>query len=120
MTANIQVSGKLPDGRIYVIGGDTADQFFDNLAGVLGNGETAQRVMEDFAVLVDPPSAQPSQPAVRSAPAQQAAPSAPGAPPCDHGPRSFRTGTKANGQAWSAWFCAAPKGAPDQCKPVWA
>ncbi len=38
---------------------------------------------------------------------------------CKHGPRAYRSGNK-NGKKWEAWFCGAPKGAPDQCSPAWA
>ena len=40
-----------------------------------------------------------------------------GLPTCTHGQRVFRKGTGAKGP-WQAWFCPAPKGTPDQCKPV--
>jgi hypothetical protein len=115
MTANIQVSGKLPDGRIYVIGGDTYAEF----AGLVQDffGPDGERVIEDFGVLLDPPSAQPSQPAPRSAPATNAAPPAPGSPECRHGARTHRTGEGKKG-TWSAWFCSQPKGS-DQCDPLW-
>lgn len=123
MTANFQISGKAADGRIYVVGGDNYDEFTTNLLAIFGP-EMADRVVEDFQFLVDPPSA----PAVANAsslrgsdpsPAQSSAGNpAPGAPTCSHGARVFRSGTSAKGQ-WSAWFCPAPKG-PDQCKAVWA
>lgn len=38
---------------------------------------------------------------------------------CPHGKRTYKTGKKANGSQWAAWFCPAPKGAPDQCAPDW-
>lgn len=125
MTSNIQISGKAVDGRIYVIGGENFDEFFANLSSVFAEPGQAERVVEDFQFLVDPPS-QPAYAA--AAPLRAADPSpvpssapapAPGAPTCLHGPRVFRSGTSAKGP-WSAWFCPTPKGAPDQCKATWA
>lgn len=118
MTAKLQVSGKLPDGRIYVIGGDTADELFDNLSGVLGDGEAAQKVFQDFTVLLDPPSVPQSSPAARSGPA--AGPPAPGAPSCQHGTRYRKEGfmSKAGKQMPSSWQCPSLDRA-SQCKALW-
>ena len=123
MTANFQISGKAPDGRIYVVGGDNYEEFSGNLLAIFGP-EMADRVAEDFQFLVDPPSA----PAVANAgslrgdapsPAQSSAGApAPGAQTCNHGARVYKSGTSAKGQ-WAAWFCPAPTG-PGQCKAVWA
>lgn len=120
MTANFQISGKAADGRIYVVGGDNYDEFTTNLLAVFGP-EMADRVVEDFQFLVDPPS-QPAVAAatsVRSSPAAAAAPapSAPGAPSCEHGPRTFRSGVGKKGP-WTAYFCSQPKGAV-QCEAIW-
>ena len=66
------------------------------------------------------------QPAQQQSPAPQpqaqAAPQQGGqgpAPTCKHGARTFKSGTGRNGREWKAWFCPAPKGAPDQCDPEW-
>jgi len=125
MTSNIQVSGKDSAGRIFVIGGDTFDSFWQNAVDILG--DQAQRLVEDFQLVVNPEAA----PAVANAaplrtgtpvPAQPAgfaggggfAP--PGAPTCDHGARVRRTGTSGKGP-WVGWFCPTPKGTPGQCSP---
>ena len=39
-------------------------------------------------------------------------------PQCEHGDRTYKTGTGAKGP-WAAWFCGTPKGTPDQCAPQW-
>lgn len=123
MTANFQVSGKAPDGRIYVVGGNDFSEFSGNLQDMFG--PQADRVIEDFQFLVDPQSA----PAVENAaplrggdpsPAQSSAGvPAPGAPTCDHGARVFRTSKPGAAKQWQAWFCPQPKGAV-QCSAVWA
>lgn len=124
MTANIQLSAKHPDGRIFVIGGDNFDEFFANAVAFFP-AEQAERVVEEFQFLLDPsaaPAVEAAAPLRTGAPAAAptAAASAPGAPMCDHGPRTFRTGKSAKGN-WSAWFCAAPQSTPkaQQCEPLW-
>ena len=124
MTANFQISGKAPDGRIYVIGGDNYPEFAANLQEMYG--PQADRVLEDFQFLLDPPSA----PAVANAqplrgnapsPAQSSAGSpAPGAPLCEgHGqPRQFKSSKPGAPKQWSAWFCAVPK-EQGGCAPLW-
>lgn len=121
LTSNFQLSAKHPDGRIFVVGGETYDQFSENLLALYG--PSADRVIEDFTFLLDPSSGQPSQPAAPSVPPYasggnpQASAPAPGAPTCEHGARTFRTGTGKKGQ-WTAWFCPQPKGA-QQCEAIW-
>lgn len=46
---------------------------------------------------------------------QQTAP----APSCIHGPMTRRTSKPGADKAWAGYFCPQPKGAPDQCKPIW-
>jgi hypothetical protein len=36
---------------------------------------------------------------------------------CQHGQRQYKSGQGAKGP-WAAWMCPAPKGTPDQCKPI--
>lgn len=125
MTANFQISGKAPDGRIYVVGGDTWAEFSGNLQDVYG--PQADRIIEDFNFLLDPSIAEAaataaglrSVPAAPSRAASGSTPPAPGAPECVHGARVFRTGTGSKGQ-WQAWFCPTPKGTADQCPAQWA
>jgi hypothetical protein len=123
MSDNIWVSFRNPDGRTFTIGGSDPDQFFDNLAGVFGDGDKAKRVFEDFAVLADPPVAAAVANAAPlrtgSGPAAAAA-SAPGAPVCDHGPRQFKAAftSKAGKDMPSSWQCQSRDRA-SQCKAVW-
>jgi hypothetical protein len=121
MTATVQVSGKLPDGRIYVIGGDTFDAFYANaLEFFNGDPNQADRLIEDGRVaLLDPPSPQRSQPAASSGPATNSAPP-PGGPSCMHGPRRFKEAftSKAGKALPTSWQCPS-QDRSDQCKPVW-
>jgi hypothetical protein len=129
LSDNIWVSFRHPDGRTFTIGGSDPDKFFDNATGMLGNAETAQRLMEDFQVLADPPVAQAVANAAplraststtsSPSPARAPAPPVPGGPACDHGARIFRSGRKKDGSNWNAWFCPQPKGQP-QCDVEWA
>lgn len=121
MTANIQVSGKYPDGRIFVIGGGSFDEFNQHLVDFFG-GEAAGRIVEDFSVLVDPPSpaASPSSAPSGRAAGGPSAPSAPGAPTCAHGPMQyFEAGTNKAGKRYSSsWRCIS-RDRNDQCKAKW-
>lgn len=117
MSGSIWVSARNADGRTFTVGGDTYDDFCTNALALFGP-EGADQLAGDFSVLLDPPSAQPSQPAQPPASAPSAAPaSAPGAPTCAHGARTFRSGTGKKGP-WTAWFCPEPKGAV-QCEAIW-
>jgi hypothetical protein len=124
MTNKIQVSAN-DRGRIFVIGGENADEFFDNAAGVLRDGSKAERLIEDFQILIDPQvgqavaNAAPVRPGGGYSPAPAAA-SAPGAPSCDHGPRSFKGAftSKAGKEMPSSWQCQSRDRA-SQCKAVW-
>jgi hypothetical protein len=115
---NIWVSYRHPDGRTFTIGGGNADVFFENLVGVFGEQEKAQRIFEDFQILADPPSPQQSQPAARSGAPAQAPP--PGGPSCPHGPRTFKEAfmSKAGKQMPSSWQCQS-RDRNDQCKAQW-
>ena len=50
--ANFQVSSKLPDGRIFVIAGDTADEFKGNLTQILGD-IGAESLISTMAVSIE-------------------------------------------------------------------
>lgn len=41
----------------------------------------------------------------------------PDAPMCEHGARTWKTGTSKAGKPWSAWMCTAPKS--EACEPLW-
>lgn len=128
MTLAVQISKKLPDGTIVVLGGEDFDKFVSNTIAVYeGSAEHAdallQKVRDAFAGTVDMTGAASTNLAdafQQAAPVQQQRPSAGPAPAsgrtCLHGPMTFRTGTSAKGP-WSAYFCPAQKGDPTQCQP---
>ena len=37
---------------------------------------------------------------------------------CNHGKRTYRSGTNARGK-WEGWMCPQPKNATDKCEPGW-
>lgn len=125
MTNKIQVSAN-DRGRIFVLGGENADEFYGNAAGVLGDAAKADRLLEDFQILVNPEvgqavaAAAPVRPGGGYSPAAASAPSAPGAPSCDHGPRTFKGAftSKAGKEMPSSWQCQSRDRA-SQCKAVW-
>jgi hypothetical protein len=70
-----------------------------------------------YSLKAPTPATQESRPAPAFAGGGDSAPAA-GIKTCAHGKRTRRTGTNARG-AWVAHFCPQPKGAADQCEPVW-
>lgn len=131
----LQISKRLPDGTIVVVGGQNPTEFANNLTGVIGEeGRDAVRAL--FYNLIDDggitkatatvetafPEAAPAAPtpAPVSPPPRRSAPAAPpGNPPvCDHGyAREYKTGTGARGP-WAAWFCSL-KREEGACAPQW-
>lgn len=125
MTASLQISSKLPDGRIFVVGGDDIDSFEQNLKGIVGadkaqdllgemaasltgagtHAQAVQNLQAGLGATVDH-SAHPVNP--NTAPTSRA---------CSHGVMTPRSGSGAKGP-WKGYFCPSPKGTPDQCSPV--
>ena len=123
--AMFQVSSKLPDGRIFVIGAETFDVFKSHLTDVLGP-QGAESVLTTMAASIEgAPSFEQAVSNVTAAipGATQVAPqvSTPSTAPvgrsCKHGPMTKRQGASAKGP-WKAWMCPTPKGTPDQCDAV--
>ena len=135
-STRLQANFKLPNGDLINVYGKDAFDFKGNLealadtaqlvsdvgnilrgtqtvvnAGLTGNPAPAQQAqaVQQYQQSAAAPQAQPQQPAPQAGPP---------APVCKHGPMTYRSGTKGN-RVWSAHFCPAPKGAPDQCDPVW-
>jgi hypothetical protein len=126
MAGNYQVSNKLPDGRIFVIGGETFAEYKTNLVEVLGT-EGADNVIGQMAAALEgqPISMQqavsnlaPLNPSPVQAPQTFTPSTAPTGKTCKHGEMSRRTGAGAKGP-WKAFMCPSPKGTPDQCEPIW-
>jgi hypothetical protein len=120
--ANFQVSSKLPDGRIFVIAGDTADEFEANLTRILGD-IGSEKLMSTMASSIEGAPISMEQAVSNLASGLGARPvSAPSTGPsgksCKHGEMTKRTGSGAKGP-WKAFMCPSPKGTPDQCEPVW-
>jgi hypothetical protein len=126
--ANFQVSSKLPDGRIFVIAGDTADEFKQNLTHILGD-IGAENLISTMASSVEGAPTNMAEAVGNlakglgatpvSSPTQTFTPSTgPSGRACKHGEMTKRTGAGAKGP-WKAFMCPSPKGTPDQCEPVW-
>jgi hypothetical protein len=132
--ATYQVSSKMNDGRIFLIAGNTYDEFVANLQSALGEAG-ASNVLNTMAGSLEGANlssyAQPSNfegavanlaaglGASPAGPAQTFTPSmGPTDKQCKHGSMTKRTGAGAKGP-WKAYMCPSPKGTPDQCEPVW-
>lgn len=121
--ANFQVSSKLPDGRIFVIAGDNATEFKQNLAQILGdNGAevlitTMAQSIEGAPTSIDEAISNLAVLGAKPISTTQAT-TAPSGRVCKHGNMTRRTGSGAKGP-WKAFMCPSPKGTPDQCEPIW-
>lgn len=124
MTQSLQISSKLPDGRIFVVGGDDIDSFENNLKAILGP-EKANDVLGEMAASISGAgnpvqviaNAFPNATVDHTAHPTQGAQLAPASRSCNHGVMTRRSGQGAKGP-WKAFMCPSPKGTPDQCDPV--
>ena len=120
----MQVSSKLNDGRIFVIGGNDYAEFKKNITDVLGT-EGAESLLGVFAASIEGyqsvsmsaaiSAASSIGTVVGSAPTEHGSSSS---RVCKHGEMSRRTGAGPKGP-WKAYMCPSPKGTPDQCEPGW-
>ena len=131
---SLQANFKLPNGDLINVYGDSAADFEASLKELAARAQLildtgnllrgAQTVVDAGLTGAPAPQQQAQavqqyqQSAAQAPPQQQAAPAPSGGPVCKHGPMTYRSGTK-NGKSWSAHFCPAPKGAADQCDPLW-
>lgn len=127
MTQSLQISSKLPDGRIFVVGGDDIDSFETNLKAILGL-EKAQDVLGEMAASLSGAgtasqavqniaNAFPGATVDHTVHPTQGAQLAPSNRSCSHGVMTRRSGQGAKGP-WKGYMCPSPKGTPDQCEPV--
>lgn len=125
MTASLQISSKLPDGRIFVVGGDDIDSFEQNLKGIVG-ADKAQDLLGEMAASLT--GAGTHAQAVANLQAGLGATvdhtahpvnpnTAPSGRSCSHGVMTPRSGNGAKGP-WKGYFCPTPKGTADQCSPI--
>lgn len=129
MAGNFQVSSKLNDGRIFVIAGETYNDFKVNLNSLLGELDAEKMIDVMAASLVGTPVSIPTQTYDANAAISAAFPgssivnptppgvaSSPAGRECKHGPMTKREGSGAKGP-WKGYMCPSPKGTPDQCPP---
>lgn len=115
-----QANFKLADGTLINVYADNAADFEAQLASTqdmaalihsvsqsLGSAGPAKTFSSNRSFAPRPEAQAPAAPATN-----------PGeTPTCKHGTMTYRTGTNARG-TWQGYMCPAPKGTPDQCKPV--
>jgi hypothetical protein len=128
MPGNFQVSSKLPDGRIFVVAGETYTDFCAALENAVGI-EESQDVLKVMAQsLVGAPTspvqavsnvrdAFPNAQVDHTAHPTQTSSIAPQGRSCVHGGMTKRQGNGAKGP-WKGYMCPTPKGTADQCDPV--
>jgi hypothetical protein len=124
----LQVSIKSPNGDLFNVRANTADELSVLLEGLTDYSTqiaaTSKAVSAAYTVLPlsTGGSTQDTAPTSYSAPAQ-AQPASPmgglSNPTCVHGARVFRQGvSKTTGKPYAFWACPTPIGTPDQCKPA--
>ena len=125
MTQALQISSKLPDGRIFVVGGDSLDQFEQNLKGIVG-ADKAQDILGEMSASLTgagthAQAVQNLQQGLGATVDHTAHPVNPNTAPsgrsCSHGVMTPRSGSGAKGP-WKGYFCPTPKGTADQCSPI--
>jgi len=126
--ANFQVSSKLSDGRIFLIAGNTADEFKVNLTQILGDvgaegllstmATSLEGVPMSYATAVGNLAQGLGATPVPSSNQTFTQSTGPSGRTCKHGEMTKRTGAGAKGP-WKAFMCPSPKGTPDQCEPAW-
>ena len=126
--ANFQVSSKLSDGRIFLIAGNTADEFKVNLTQILGDvgaegllstmATSLEGVPMSYATAVGNLAQGLGATPVPSSNQTFTQSTGPSGRTCKHGEMTKRTGEGAKGP-WKAFMCPSPKGTPDQCEPAW-
>lgn len=123
--ATFQVSSKLNDGRIFVIAGETFEEFKTHLSEVLGP-DGSESVLTTMATSIEGAPITTAQAisnlqtlgVTQVAPSQTYTPStAAVGRSCKHGPMTRRQGASAKGP-WKAFMCPTPKGTIDQCEPI--
>jgi len=126
--ANFQVSSKLSDGRIFLIAGNTADEFKVNLTQILGDvgaegllstmATSLEGVPMSYATAVGNLAQGLGATPLPSSNQTFTQSTGPSGRTCKHGEMTKRTGAGAKGP-WKAFMCPSPKGTPDQCEPAW-
>lgn len=135
MTGNFQVSAKLNDGRIFVVAGDTFEQFKSNLGSLVGFQDAETVLTSMTSSLMGNPTQTNPYAALDEANARVSAafpgstivnpvpptsPSANSTSPsgrvCAHGLQMTKREGSGEKGPWKAYMCATPKGTPDQCK----
>jgi hypothetical protein len=129
-STKFQVNFKTPQGTLINFYAETVVDGVALLNEFAGAWPVIQKIQDalhpvapTYVAPVAPVEQFPSEPAwggpaaapAVAAPAPAAAPSQ-GAHTCRHGAMTYRSGSGAKGP-WQAYFCPAPKGAPDQCEP---
>ena len=126
MTASLQISSKLPDGRIFVVGGDDIDSFEQNIKAIVG-ADKAQDLLSEMAASLTGAGTHAQavanlQAGLGATVDHTAHPTAgtnvaPTGRSCNHGVMTPRSGSGAKGP-WKGFFCPTPKGTADQCSPI--
>ena len=106
MTNSFQISSKLNDGRIFVVGGDNFEEFNTNLESLLGMEQATNLIAVMEASLLNRNSTAEAVTVINNTlntPTQSTPNIAPVGKTCKNGEMVKRTGTGAKGQ-WKAFM----------------
>ena len=123
-TDTYTVSFKSDEGygaALLVIRGDNVAELEENLQAV--HESLLQTIVETKGLFhaasgVSTPAPAPAQPAQQQSDGSDGAQVVGQDRFCNHGKRTYRSGTNARGK-WEGWMCPQPKNAADKCEPVW-
>jgi hypothetical protein len=122
-STKFQANFKLADGTLINVYADNSADFEAQLTSTQDMAALIHSVSQSLGSAGPARSFSSNRSYTPRPEAQPTTPTAPATnpedqkPSCKHGLMTYRTGTSAKGP-WQGWMCPAPKGTPDQCKPV--
>lgn len=108
-STKFQVNFKAPDGTLINLYAANKEELESLLTAAQDFSALIGAVSQSFGGAPAPAPVQSGQKPVAATPSA--------APVCSHGPMTYREGNGAKGP-WKGYMCPAPKGDPNQCKPV--
>jgi hypothetical protein len=112
-----QINYKLNDGTLVNLYAASVSELEAGLADLAMNALNIKTTGAELGAGYKPTAPAPTVASVSAQFNAEPAPSSDNA--CRHGAMAYKEGTNAQGKAWKAWMCAAPKGAIDKCEPIW-
>lgn len=110
-------TGEHYGAALVVVRGDTPEELAENLNAITGTVVDAIVAFEAGLVAARGLNGPPPAKAQQQTQQQQAAP-VHEVKYCNHGERTYKSGTNSRGK-WEGWMCPQPKNAADKCEAIW-